>query len=57
MWHEWVEGSVPVFLPSERKAHATRARPFTVTLHVDLPEDALVQVKVHYEDHGQASVH
>ena len=29
--------SVPVLLPSERKAHATRAKPFTVALHVDLP--------------------
>ena len=49
--------SLPVFLPAERKAHATRAKPFAVTLKVDFPENALVRVKVHYVDHESVSGH
>jgi hypothetical protein len=49
--------SLPVFLPSERKAHATRAKPFTVTLQGDLPENALVRVKVHFANHESVSGH
>lgn len=47
--------SEPVFLPSERTAHVSKAKPFSVTLPVELPENALVEVKVHYADHGAVS--
>jgi hypothetical protein len=43
--------SEPVFLPSQRTAHASTAKPFAVPLHVDLPANTTVKVKVHYADH------
>ncbi len=46
--------SVPVFLPTERTAHVSRAKPFSVMLGVTPPDNATVQVKVHYAEHEVA---
>jgi hypothetical protein len=46
--------SVPVFLPTERTAHASRGKPFSVTLGVTLPDNATVRIKVHYVEHEVA---
>lgn len=45
--------SLPVYVQTERTAHASQGKAFSVTLPVDLPTPATVRVKVHYDEQDE----